>query len=144
MLIFLPSALLSKEQRMTYDYHFNNETISIDIPDSDYEVLIEMDRLEYNANHKETRRHMSLEACDRDDNQLPDKTDVEEICIQRMEIDALQCAMDRLLPKQRELIQKIFFENQTITSLARLEGVGKSAICERLNRALERLKISLK
>ena len=43
MLIFLPSALLSKEQRMKYDYHFNNETISIDIPDSDYDVLIEMD-----------------------------------------------------------------------------------------------------
>ncbi len=129
---------------MTYDYHFNNETISIDIPDSDYEVLIEMDRLEYNTNHKETRRHISLEACDRDDNQLPDSTDLEETCIQRMEIDALQCAMDSLLPKQRELIQKIFFENQTITSLARLEGVGKSAICERLNRALERLKISLK
>ena len=129
---------------MTYDYHFNNETISIDIPDSDYEVLIEMDRLEYNTNHKETRRHVSLEAYDRDDNQLPASTDVEESCIQRMEIDALQCAMDSLLPKQRELIQKIFFENQTITSLARLEGVGKSAICERLNRALERLKISLK
>ena len=39
---------------MKYDYHFNNETISIDIPDSDYDVLIEMDRLEYNANSKET------------------------------------------------------------------------------------------
>ena len=33
---------------MKYDYHFNNETISIDILDSDYDVLIEMDRLEYN------------------------------------------------------------------------------------------------
>ena len=53
-----------KEQRVKYDYHFSNEIISIDIPDSDYDVLIEMDRLEYNANHKETRSHISLEACD--------------------------------------------------------------------------------
>ena len=129
---------------MTYDYHFNNETISIDIPDSDYEVLIEMDRLEYNVNHKETRRHMSLEACDRDDNQLPDKTDVEEICIQRMEIDALQSAMNSLLPEQRELIRKVFFENHTITSLARKEGVDESAVRRRLSRALARLKIFLR
>ena len=126
---------------MTYDYHFNNETISIDIPDSDYEVLIEMDRLEYNVNHKETRRHISLEACDRDDNQLPDSTDVEETCIQRMEIDALQCAMDSLLPKQRELIRKVFFENQSITSVARAQGVNESAIRDRLSRVYKKLKI---
>ena len=129
---------------MTYDYHFNNETISIDIPDSDYEVLIEMDRLEYNVNHKETRRHISLQSCDRDDNQLPASTDVEENCIQRMEIDALQCAMNSLLPEQRELIQKVFFENHTITSLARKEGVDESAVRRRLSRALARLKIFLK
>ena len=129
---------------MTYDYHFNNETISIDIPDSDYEVLIEMDRKEYNIEKKETRRHVSLQACDRDDNQLPDKTDVEETCIQRIEIDALQCAMDSLLPKQRELIQKVFFEHQSITSLARKEGVDESAVRRRLSRALARLKIFLR
>ena len=127
---------------MKYDYHFSNEIISVDIPDSDYDVLIEMDRLEYNANHKETRRHISLEACDKDDNQLPSRTDLEETCIQRMEIDALRRGMDSLLPEQRELIRKVFFENQSITSLAGAEGVSKAAICRRLNRALDRLKNS--
>ena len=128
---------------MTYDYHFNNETISIDIPDNDYEVLIEMDRLEYNTNHKETRRHMSLEACDQDDNRLPSNMDLEETCIQRMEIDALQCAMDSLLPEQRELIRKVFFENQKITSLARAQGVNESAIRDRLSRIYKKLRIFL-
>ena len=127
---------------MKYDYHFSNEIISIDIPDSDYDVLIEMDRLEYNANHKETRRHISLEVCDQDDNRLRSNTDLEEICIQRMEIDALRRGMDSLLPEQRELIWKLFFEGQSITSLARAEGVSKAAICRRLNRALDRLKNS--
>ena len=127
---------------MKYDYHFNNETISIDIPDSDYEVLIEMDRMEYNANHKETRRHISLEACDRDDNQLPSTTDVEETCIQKMEIAALHRGIDCLSPEQRDLIRKVFFENQSITSLACEEGVSKAAICRRLNRTFDRLKNS--
>jgi hypothetical protein len=144
MLIFLPSALLSKEQRMKYDYHFNNETISIDIPDSDYYVLVEMDRLEYNVNRKETRRHISLEACDRNDNQLPSNTDLEETCIQRMEIDALRRGMDSLLPEQRELIRKVFFENQTIISLARVQGVNESAIRDRLSRVYKKLKILMK
>ena len=44
--------------------------------------------------------------------------------------------------RYRELIQKLFFENHTITSLARTEGVSKAAICRRLNRALDRLKNS--
>ena len=128
---------------MKYDYHFNNETISIDILDSDYDVLIEMDRLEYNANHKETRRHISLEVCDQDDNRLPSNTDLEEICIQRMEIDALRRGMDSLLPEQRELIRKVFFENQKITSLARAQGVNESAIRDRLSRIYKKLKIFL-
>ena len=129
---------------MKYDYHFNNETISIDIPDSDYDVLVEMDRLEYNVNRKETRRHISLEACDRNDNQLPSNTDLEETCLQRMEIDALQRGMDSLLPEQRELIRKVFFENQTIISLARVQGVNESAIRDRLSRVYKKLKILMK
>ena len=127
---------------MTYDYHFNNETISIDIPDSDYEVLIKLDRLERNVNQKETRRHVSLEALNLDEDLLPSDSDVEGSFISHLEEEALRRAMDRLLPDQRILIHKVFYENQTITSLAYEESVSKAAICRRLNRALDRLKNS--
>jgi hypothetical protein len=143
MLIFLPSALLSKEQRMKYDYHFNNETISIDIPDSDYDVLIEMDRLERNLEKKETRRHISMDSGKVDEKQLLSDADVESVCIRLFEDETLRCAMNRLLPAQRELIQKVFFENQSIVSIAREQGVGESAIRDRLGRVYARLKIFL-
>ena len=42
-------------------YKFVNETISIDVPDDWGEILIDLDRQEYNNDHKETRRHYSLE-----------------------------------------------------------------------------------
>ena len=45
-----------------YRYHFSNgETISVEIPDDWGEILIDLDRQEYNNDHKETRRHFSLE-----------------------------------------------------------------------------------
>jgi len=144
MLFFLLSALLLKEQRMKYEYRFSNETISIDIPQGDYEILIELDRAERNQNQRETRRHVSLESLNLDEGLLPSASDVESSCIRRFEEEALRLAMERLLPEQRELIRKVFFDNRTIASLAREEGVGESAIRRRLGRAFERLKIFLK
>ena len=45
-----------------YRYHFSDgETVSIEIPDDWGEILIDLDRQEYNNDHKETRRHYSLE-----------------------------------------------------------------------------------
>lgn len=128
---------------MTYDYHFNNETISIDIPDSDYEVLIEMDRLERNLEKKETRRHVSMDSGKVDEKQLLSDEDVESVCIRLFEDEALRCAMTQLLPAQRELIQKVFYENQSIVSIAREQGVGESAVRDRLGRVYARLKIFL-
>lgn len=46
---------------MKIQYKFVNETISIDVPDDWGEILIDLDRQEYNNDHKETRRHYSLE-----------------------------------------------------------------------------------
>ena len=125
---------------MKYEYHFSNETISIDILDGDYDVLIELDRVERNVNQKETRRHVSLEAYNVDDNLFPSDSDVEASCIRDMEDEALQRALGKLKPQQRELIRKVFFENRTMASLAREEGVGESTVRERLNRAYKKLK----
>lgn len=129
---------------MKYDYHFSTETISIDIPEGAYEVLIELDRAERNNDQRETRRHVSLESLNLNETLLPSDTDVEFSCIRRLEDEALRRALDRLLPEQRELIRKVFFENKTMASVAREEGVGESAIRRRLNRAFEKLKIFLK
>jgi RNA polymerase sigma factor (sigma-70 family) len=129
---------------MKYDYHFNNETITIEVTKGNCDILIELDRLERNVNQKETRRHASLDAFNLDGNLFPSDVDVEAECIQNEEYQALYKAIDQLLPQQQELIKKVFFEKCTIVSIAREEGVGESAIRDRLNRIYKKLKEILK
>lgn len=47
---------------MKIKYQFINESVEIDVSEGWGEILIDIDRQEYNINHKETRRHYSMEA----------------------------------------------------------------------------------
>jgi predicted DNA-binding protein YlxM (UPF0122 family) len=47
------------------------------------------------------------------------------------------------LPQQQALLKKVFFEERSIVSVAREEGVGESAIRDRLKRIEKKLKIFL-
>ena len=44
-----------------YEYRFTDEVITIEVSDEWASVLKELDRAEYNNNHAETRRHVSLD-----------------------------------------------------------------------------------
>ncbi len=44
-----------------YEYSFSNESVTIEISDEWAGVLAELDREEYNNDHAETRRHVSLD-----------------------------------------------------------------------------------
>jgi RNA polymerase sigma factor (sigma-70 family) len=127
-----------------YTYHFNNESITIQISKGDYDILIELDRLEHNINQTETRRHASFDAFNLDGNLFPSDVDVVAECIQNEENQAIYKAISELLPQQQELIKKVFFEKHTIVSIACEEGVGESAIRDRLNRIYKKLNKILK
>ena len=45
---------------MKIEYKFIDEIVTIDIEDCWGEIILDLDRLEYNVNHKETSRHTSL------------------------------------------------------------------------------------
>ena len=44
-----------------YEYSFSNESVTIEVSDEWAGVLAELDREEYNNDHAETRRHVSLD-----------------------------------------------------------------------------------
>jgi RNA polymerase sigma factor (sigma-70 family) len=54
--------------------------------------------------------------------------------------EALRQALGKLLPQQRKLLQKIYFEDKSISEIAREEGVYESAISNRLSKALKRIR----
>lgn len=113
---------------------------AIEVTDEWNEILLEADRLDYNSNQRETRRHCSLDAYNLDDALLPSDADVERDVISAEEAAELRTAIAKMKPKQRELIMRLFFEDVKPSEIARAEGVGKNAVSNRTSRALENLK----
>ena len=58
----------------------------------------------------------------------------------REEMARLYSAMEALSPSQRELVEKVYFEERKITDIAAEENVSHVAIIRRLNRIYEKLR----
>ena len=117
-----------------YRYHFSNgETISIEIPDGWGEILIDLDRHEYNNDHKETRRHYSLEGkvYEGMDYAVED-SDLEALFAGPTDEERLHAAIQKLDANQREMIRAIYFEDVSVNDYAARMGVTQSAISHRL------------
>ena len=126
---------------MKIQYKFASETIEIEVSEEWSEILIDLDRQEYNNDHKETRRHYHLEGCayEGDDFAVEDPA-----LAQLLEDDALLAklpsAVASLLPRQRRLINQVFVEKKTYVAIAREDGVDESAVRKAVGRALKKLE----
>lgn len=130
---------------MKIKYTFaNGDVTEIEVSEEIGAVVLDLDRQEYNTNHRETRRHCSLEALDLDGNLLPSKDNVEMDFIRKEDGAKLRDAISRLNPRQQKLIKAIYFEGQKVTDLAMEEGVHWTAITHAVERALKKLEKFLK
>ena len=130
---------------MKIKYAFaNGDVTEIEVSEEIGAVVLDLDRQEYNTNHRETRRHCSLEALDLDGNLLPSKDNVEMDFIRKEDGAKLRDAISRLNPRQQKLIKAIYFEGQKVTDLALEEGVHWTAITHAVERALKKLEKILK
>lgn len=129
--------------RVRYEF-VNGEWSEIEVEDSLGELLVELDRQEYNNDHRETRRHMSLDGMDYEGALFaaPDNPAAE--LVWKEDATRLRQAMEALSPSQQELVRRVYFENEKITDIAREEGVDKSAISHRLDRIYKKMKKFLK
>lgn len=125
-----------------YRYHFSNgETISIDVSDDWGEILIDLDRQEYNNNHKETRRHYSLEGkvYEGMDYAVEDPG-LEALFADSTDEERLRAAIQKLAPDQQAMIRAIYFEGVSVNDYAARMGVTQSAISHRLQTVKKKLK----
>lgn len=126
---------------MKVRYEFTNGEISeIEVDDSLGELLLDFDRQEYNNDHKETRRHISLNGMDYEGELFLSSADTEAEVFRREELARLMGAMEALSPAQRELVRRVYFENEKISEIAREEGVSHVAIHDRLKRIYQKIK----
>ena len=123
---------------MKIKYKFANESIEIDVAEKWGDIVVELNRLEYNTNHTETRRHNSLSMFTFEDRKYFD--DGTDLLADIISSETVSRAMSHLTERQQYLIQKVCLEGWSYTDLAALEGVDESAIRHAVNRAKDRLK----
>ena len=130
---------------MKIKYTFaNGDVTEVEVSEEIGAVVLDLDRQEYNANHRETRRHCSLEAFDLDGNLIPSKENVEWDFIKKEESTKLHDAISQLKSRQQKLIKAIYLEGRKVTELALEEGVHWTAITHAVERALKKLEKILK
>lgn len=95
----------------------------------------------YLNNLKESRRHQSLDSLI-SNGFVFENFDIhpETSVIQNEEIRALYKAIDTLLPEQKALIRRVYFEEEKQVDIAAEFGVCKQAINNQIERILEKLK----
>jgi len=122
---------------MKIQYKFIDEIVEIEVDEDWGNLVIDLDRQEYNNNHTETRRHASLSAmCYEGDYFADDSADLSTYA----DILALRDAIKKLPDRQRQIIQLHFFENMGIREIARELGLDHSTVRESLNSAIKNLK----
>ena len=123
---------------MKIKYKFANESIEVDVAEKWGDIVVELNRLEYNADHTETRRHTSLSSFAYEDRKhFADGTD---LLADLIDSEAVSHAMSLLTDRQQYLIRRCFIEGWSYADLADREGVDESAIRHAVKRAKDRLK----
>jgi len=126
--------------RIKYEF-LTGEIVDIEVTNDIGGVSVELDRGIYNSDHRETRRHNSVENMQVQGTQIADESvDVVSAIEKKETSEALYNALNKLLPQQLDLIQKVFFEGRPIVAVAKELGITKQACNGRLNKTYQRLK----
>ena len=125
--------------KITYEF-VTGEVSEIEVDEHLGGMLLDLNRQQDNNDQKETRRHFSLNGMDYEGELFASAEDTEGEVVRREDMARLYSAMEALSPSQRELVQKVYFEERKITDIAREEGVSKQSVHERVERALKKLK----
>jgi len=102
------------------------------------------ERLEYNNNQTETRRHHSYSDQNDKYDTLMAEEDALDMVLANLEKEAVRKAIQALEPQQQELVMDIYFRGLSMADVARRDGVHKSSVTKRMNRVLEQLSKKIK
>lgn len=125
--------------KITYEF-VTGEVSEVEVDERLGGMLLDLDRQQDNNDQKETRRHFSLNGMDYEGELFASAEDTEGEVVRQEDMARLYSAMEALSQSQRELVQKVYFEERKITDIAREEGVTEAAIRNRLKKIYFRLK----
>lgn len=97
----------------------------------------------FNNNQTETRRHVSMNALDPDERYIADAADIQSDLFAD-DYTELYRAIEKLKPRQKELIYRVFWDGLKQAEVAKAEGVTEAAISGRMERIYKKLRKFLK
>ena len=74
------------------------------------------------------------------DNLVDESVDVEKIVETQMMVEALRKAISKLNNEERDIIERLYFNDETLRSVAKLKSITHPALIKRRNKILEKLK----
>lgn len=77
---------------------------------------------------------------DHDGHFVDNIVDVEKIVETQMMIEAVRNAISRLNAEERYIIERLYFNDETVRSVAKLKSITHPALIKRRNKILEKLK----
>ena len=77
------------------------------------------------------------------DSIIDESVDVEKIVETQMMIDAVRAAISKLNDEERDIIERLYFNDETLSSIARGKKVSYQAIQWRKNNILKKLRVLL-
>ena len=102
------------------------------------ELLLDLDRREYNNNQAETRRHVSLNAMDQDDNQIPTEKDL----FGEFYEEETWREMCKVLTERERLIGDMFFrqgyKQKELAKIFEVNEARMSQIIRKIRKKLEK------
>lgn len=132
--------------KITYKF-LEGQAIKVDVEAEYGDVVVELNRKEYNNNRKETRRRYLTKKdkdtgkpIDLEDVVMDKSVNVEADAFKRLDNEKLSKAIKQLLPQQRELIHKVFIKGLSLKEIAAEKGVTYQALQNQLNKIYKKLK----
>ena len=130
---------------MKINYEFvNGNKVEIEVSEEWGEVIIELDRVDYNNYQKERKKHLSLQAIG-EDVAICDPEEL-EVCVlhkgKYIEIpnESIIAALSTLTDKQKDLIEHIYFKGMSAREYAHKRGIKECTVSISHVAALKKLK----
>lgn len=126
---------------MKIRYEFVTGTVEVEVSAEMAALHMELDRIEYNNNHKETRRHTTLDnGFDEKEWLASDKYNPINIIEAEAEARRIRAAFSKLTKTQRHLVSKMFIEGMSGKEYAESIGVSPAAVSQQLRTIRKKLK----
>lgn len=129
---------------MKIKYQYVNEIIEIEVEENWANIILELDRQEYNNNHKEKRRHYSLDACVYEGDDFAVEDNNLAALFPSDEVEKVRKAFTKLLPRQKELLIRVYIYGERYVDIARREGLDPSSVRQATVRAVKAFQRNFK